>query len=376
MPSITIDGKKVDADEGRTILDVALGIGVYIPHLCAHPDLPSFDKSVTSNVIYRGATQINGNNSDAKWEGCKLCVVEVKGNGDTPSPLKTLLPRDEALRTSCSTIIEDGMVIQTNTPKIKSARQSALTNILTTHPHSCLTCAQKEGCSLTQCSTNVPQNERCCSKFGKCELQKVVEYIGLPADTPKYTYKELPVIKTDPLFYRDFNLCIGCLRCVRMCNDIRGVGALGFVFSDPTQHGTGREASNPIVGTIAPSLKESGCKFCGSCAEVCPTGAIMDKEDNSHREAPCVHNCPIGIDVPRYINYIAEHKFADALSVINEKTPFPAILGSLCEHPCEQSCRRGELNDPISICALKRFVADNRQPTTDNRQPTTDNRQP
>ena len=127
-----------------------------------------------------------------------------------PAPQRGLLVRDigEALR----------------------ARKQALGRLLADHPHACLTCAQKEGCSRTDCSTNVPVDERCCILLGRCELEKVSDYIGIPGDTPKYIPKKYPVFLNDPLFDRDYNLCIGCLRCVRVCRDVRGVNALGAVW--------------------------------------------------------------------------------------------------------------------------------------------------
>lgn len=349
MANFIIDDKRIEVTEGKTILEAVLDTGIYIPHICAHPDLPTFDKAEPVEKIYRGKEELKS--GIVKWNGCGLCVVEIDG----------------ILQTSCNTLTTDGVVVHTATSEVNKARREALAKILARHPHSCIICAQKEGCSITQCSTNVPENERCCPKFGNCGLQKVAEYIGVAAETPKYIYKELPVIKDEPLFIRNFNLCIGCLRCVRMCKDVRGVGALGFILDNVS----------PIVGSIAPTFKESGCKFCGSCAEVCPTGAIMDKNSKGEREAlllPCVHNCPIEIDVPRYIHYIAEHRFSDALSVVMEKTPFPGILGHICEHPCEANCRRKELNEPISICALKRFVVEDRGERTENRKQKTEKR--
>jgi len=91
----------------------------------------------------------------------------------------------------------------------------------------------------------------------------------------------------------------------------------------------------------------------------------MDKaakwEPGIDREAvvvPCHYACPAGIDVPLYVYLIGEGKFAEALAVIREKVPFPGVLGRVCIHPCEEACRRGKLNEPISIKTLKRFVAD------------------
>ena len=113
------------------------------------------------------------------------------------------------------------------------------------------------------------------------------------------------------------------------------------------------------------TLIEADCRFCGACVEVCPTGSIRDREelmvDKKRRQAliPCRYTCPAGIDVPRYIRLISEKKYAEATAVIREKVPFPKVLGYVCSHPCEDVCRRGEVNEAISIRNLKRFTVEN-----------------
>ena len=115
-----------------------------------------------------------------------------------------------------------------------------------------------------------------------------------------------------------------------------------------------------VVGSLDPTMKESACKFCGACVEVCPTGALLDRNiKRAEREkelVPCKYTCPVGIDIPRYVRLIANGKYAESLAVIREKTPLPGVLGNVCFHPCESKCRRGQINQPVSICALKRFA--------------------
>jgi formate dehydrogenase beta subunit len=109
---------------------------------------------------------------------------------------------------------------------------------------------------------------------------------------------------------------------------------------------------------------EAGCRFCGACAEVCPSGAIMDKEEltkgKNRKQAllPCRYTCPAEIDVPRYLRFIGEKDYKAAAAVIREKVPFPGVLGYVCDRPCEDVCRRGEINEPISIRELKRYAAE------------------
>ncbi len=129
-------------------------------------------------------------------------------------------------------------------------------------------------------------------------------------------------------------------------------------------------------------LADAGCRFCGACAEVCPTGAIADKpellREKSRKAAlvPCRYTCPAEIDVPRYIRYIREQNYAAARAVIREKVPFPLVLGYVCDHPCENVCRRGQLNQPIYIRELKRFTVeygtDSIAQAVGNRKPATE----
>ncbi len=245
------------------------------------------------------------------------------------------------------------MIVKTNSDAVKRARQQNLSQILATHPHACLTCPNREGCDWIQCSMNVPAPERCCAKFAYCELRKVSDYIGIPQDTPRFVYQNLPIVRDEPLFARDYNLCIGCTRCVRVCADVRGVGALGFV----------RENGRATVGTFAPTLAASVCKFCTACVEVCPTGALLDvglpKGEKDAALVPCRAACPAMTDVPRYVRLIAQGKYAEATAVVRERAPFPTVLGYVCFHPCEDACRRGKVNARIGICALKRYAAEN-----------------
>jgi len=151
---------------------------------------------------------------------------------------------------------------------------------------------------------------------------------------------------------RDYSLCVGCTRCVRACQELRGVKALSFVY----------RCGEVFVGSVAPTLKESDCKFCGACVEVCPTGALMDKDvkagEREQSLVPCKFACPAGVDVPRYIDLLAQGRYAQAVAVVMEKAPFVTVLGHACARPCEKMCRSREVNEPIAICGLKRFAAD------------------
>lgn len=129
-----------------------------------------------------------------------------------------------------------------------------------------------------------------------------------------------------------------------------------------------RHVEMDIVEEIADSPIPWMCTACGRCETVCPNGiAILDivrslrglaPDEYIPEVAPCVKACPAGIDVPGYLRFIAHGNPQQAYELILEKAPFPGILGRVCPHPCEAECRRNEVNQPISICALKRYAAD------------------
>lgn len=338
MGIITIDGQTIGVADQKTILQAALEGGIYIPNLCYHPQVSLLLEIRASKEVYQGGVAQSGKEGEESG-GCSLCLVEIEGR--------------EGLFRSCKTMAEDGMSVCTDSLEVKAAREANLAHILETHPHACLLCSQAEGCDRKICSPQIPEEERCCSQFGNCELQKVASFIGLEKGLSPYVPLKIPVIETEPLILRDYNLCIGCLRCVRICKEVRGADALGFVIN---------EEGRVVVGSKRPTLRESGCQFCGFCIEVCPTGSVTDKDVGvGEREThliPCKNSCPAKVDVPRYIRFIREGKFEKALSVIYERIPLAGVLGRVCFRPCEAICRRRNLDEPVSICALKRVAED------------------
>lgn len=337
MISISIDGQDIEAREGQTILQVALDSGIYIPHLCYHPQLDPTSEERSVELVHQGEVARRAEGGE-KFEGCNLCLVEIQGR--------------EGLLQSCKTLVGTDMRVLTESPELVVARKDGLSHILETHPHVCLLCAQAEGCDRKICSVQIPEAERCCWKFGNCEIQKVTAYIGTETGLPPYVPQNTPAVETDPLLLRDYDLCIGCLRCVRVCRDVKGADALCFTI----------EAGRVVVGSKGPTLRESGCLFCGYCVEVCPSGALSDKGVRAGRRevylVPCKSRCPAEIDVPEYVRNVKGGEFEQALEVIYEKVPFPEVLGRVCFHPCEEGCRRDSLDRPVAICALKRAAAD------------------
>ena len=318
--TLTIDGQQVVAAKGMTIFEAATRRGIYIPNLCAHPDLPP-----------------SGD--------CGLCLVEIEGQTD--------------FAISCTTKVTENMAVHTDTPEIRQKQRQVLEKILLEHPNACLTCWRKERCKpFDVCLRNVKVTERCvtCPENGRCELQKVADFLDTEMVTFPYNYRELPINRDNPFFDLDYNLCIACGRCIRACRDLRDVKALDFIELN------GYRVAGPVRNN---NHKDSGCKFCFTCVEVCPTGALVDREARYHTipdwegyVVPCRQACPAHIDIPRYVYLTAQGKYSEALAVIREKVPFPGTLGRVCIHPCEQACRRGQLNDPICIKFLKRFADD------------------
>jgi len=293
--TLNIDGRDVETKKGRTVLEAALEAGTYIPHLCHHPDLKPIG-------------------------GCGLCIVEIEGTPGLP--------------TSITTPAEKGMTVRTKTPRVDRMRRLAMELMLSGHPPDCTACSQ----------------------YLNCELQSMKQFIGTAEELRvRRRSKPFAANVSNPLFVHDPSRCILCGRCVRACHDLRGVDVLSFMKK-------GKEA---YIRTVSDSpLADAGCRFCGACVEVCPTGAIRDKEEltrgKSRRAArvPCRYTCPAEIDIPRYVRLIGEKKYSEATAVIHEKVPFPKALGYVCNHPCEAVCRRGEVNEAISIKELKRFAAE------------------
>ncbi len=251
---LTIDGQEVEARQGMTVLEAAQSADIYIPTLCADPDLEPY-----------GA--------------CRLCVVEIE--------------KMRGLPIACTTPATDGMVVHTNTPAVNEARRTTVELLLADHPSECLICDRRERCQpFDICLRNVAVTERCvtCPKNGHCELQEVVDYLGVTELPFHRTERALPVDDSNPFFYRDLNKCILCGKCVRVCDEIIGVGAVALI---------NRGYASKVAAFGDRPIIDSNCVSCGECVAHCPVAALMPKKDELPTEevaTTCIY-CGVGCGI-------------------------------------------------------------------------------
>ena len=208
MGIMTIDGRKVEFTDERNVLTVIRKAGIDIPTLCYHSELSTF-----------GA--------------CRLCTVE-DDRGKTFA--------------SCSEEPRDGMVIYTNTAKLKRYRKMIIELLLAAHCRDCTTCI----------------------KSGDCNLQSLAHRFGV-TKVRFQNYKEVvPLDTSSPSIVRDPNKCILCGNCVRVCEELQGVGALGFAY---------RGSDATVMPAFDRQIAATDCVNCGQCRIFCPTGAISIKSD-------------------------------------------------------------------------------------------------
>lgn len=166
---------------------------------------------------------------------CRLCMVEASGT--------------RSLVASCVYPVSEGMVVKTNTANVREARKTVIELLLANHPKDCLSC----------------------QKSGDCELQKIAADLGLRkirfegGETKAHT-----IDCSNPSLVRDQEKCILCGRCIRICRDVQGMDVYSFA---------GRGFNTIVSTAFEHDLKDAACTYCGQCASVCPTGAIVEKDD-------------------------------------------------------------------------------------------------
>ena len=260
--TISIDGVEIKTQPGKMVLEAAIEAGIYIPYLCYHPGMTPF-------------------------AACRMCVVGVEGGRGFPA--------------ACALPVQDAMKIRNEASDVHELRHSVMEMLIAEHPNGCLTCHRVDICGPSDiCLRNVSVNDRCitCPKNERCELKDTVRYLGMELESPlEYKYRDIPLEVGDPFYDRDYNLCIVCGRCVRACEELRGDDAICFT----------ERSGSALVGTsFGTSLLESGCEFCGACIDVCPVGALVERDHKWEKAARvertiCPH-CPVGCQLNLEIN--------------------------------------------------------------------------
>ena len=208
MVNLTIDGLKVSVPEGTTIMQAAATVGIDIPRLCFLKDI---------NEI----------------SACKVCVVEIQGQN--------------RVVTSCTTPVQEGLVVYTNSPKARSVRRTNVELILSQHDCLCATCVRS----------------------GNCSLQKLSNDLGI-FDIPfEREIVDTPWNKNFPLI-RDSKKCIKCMRCVQICDKVQDLHIWDV-------QNTGSRTTVDVAGNMC--IEDSNCSLCGQCITHCPVGALKERDD-------------------------------------------------------------------------------------------------
>ena len=257
---ITINGQVYEANEGETVLDVALRNDVRIPNLCHDPRLVPTGQ-------------------------CRMCVVEVEGQ--------------RGFQPSCYMQAADGMVVETHNKEIESIRRTNLKLLLSDHPNHCL-----------RCEAN-----------GECTLQDLAYEYGLSFPNEHRDPRHVASPTDNPFILRDYDKCIMCERCVRICTEVVGAEALTV---------TQRGFDSAITTAFEGSLMESPCVLCGHCVDTCPTGALIDKkrlgrgrgEDFTRVRTTCSH-CGVGCGIVLLVR-------DGEIVAVEADHDSPASHGSLC----------------------------------------------
>ena len=208
MVNVTINHREISVPEGTTIMEAAAGIHIQIPKLCYLKDI---------NEI----------------SACRVCVVEVEGQS--------------RLVTACNNVVEEGMVIYTNSPRVRRNRRHTIEMLLSQH------------------NTECPM----CVRSGNCSLQSIANDLNVVDNAYK---KELTLQEWDMHFplIREANKCIKCMRCIQICDKVQGMNVWDV-------SGTGSRTTVGVSGCR--DIKSADCTLCGQCVTHCPTGALRERDD-------------------------------------------------------------------------------------------------
>ncbi len=238
--NVTVDGQKIQAQPGQTVLQAARDAGITIPTLCDHPELTPFG-------------------------GCRMCLVEIE--------------KQRNLQPACTYPVTEGMVVATATPRVTEARKFVLELLFSERVHYCMFCAMSGSETTTQ-----------------CDLQRLAYQHGL-TNWPfaPNTATKWPVDGSRQYFFMDHSRCILCRRCIRACDEVVANHTLGV---------RERGSRTMVIADDDVPFGESTCVSCGSCLQVCPTGALIDRRsaymggigELQHTKATCMA-CPVGCGI-------------------------------------------------------------------------------
>ncbi|MHA2088049.1 MAG: sulfide/dihydroorotate dehydrogenase-like FAD/NAD-binding protein [Promethearchaeota archaeon] len=290
--TLQIDGRSVSISEGQTILEVARNNNIYIPTLCYIENLTPYGS-------------------------CRLCIIKVDGMRGYP--------------TACSTVAQNDMKIITNDDELRELRIEVLKLLLSEHPNSCIVCENKYKCNEDgRSESKAGRSFGCyfCSSNELCDLREIADYLEIDDIGYQLEYKNSSLKRKDPFIEIDPNLCILCGKCVRVCNELREIGAINFA---------NRGHETKISTAYDLPLIDSNCQFCGSCLDICPTGTITSKntkwfdKEGKVTESSCVL-CGIGCTFNYYSH---EDMFVESIpsrdTYSNNK--FPCVIGRFCIVP-------------------------------------------
>jgi predicted molibdopterin-dependent oxidoreductase YjgC len=258
---LRVDGVAVSVPDGATILEACDQAGRYVPRLCSYPKLgcQSCLPATTGGVC------CDGPRDEAVC--CGICAVRLDSAA-------TDAAAGAEIALACCTPAQPGMAVVTEGAALQAERLGRLAGFLARHPHICLSCPDRDGCSREDCTFGIPAEARCCDEFGRCEFGKLVAHVDAAEQLPRRAVVVPRDATMEGRIRREPGLCLGCGRCVVVCSTSPAAGK-ALRMAAP--------GSQSLAVPQSETLRASGCTFCGQCVMVCPTGAVTAPGDDGAR---------------------------------------------------------------------------------------------